>query len=140
MQKQPKHFLVFKVMGILGVVVAVIGLINIITGFGDFSTNNFFLGMFMFPIGSFVGFSCLIIGFKPEISKIATKTAKYIQEENKEVLKDIAVTSAEITAEAVTITASAVKDGIKDTIFCKYCGGKIDLDSKFCKHCGKSII
>ena len=139
MQKQPKHFLVFKIIGIFGVVVAVIGFLNIITGFGDFSTNNFFAGMFMLPIGSFIGFSCLMIGFRPEISKIATKTAKYIQEENKEDLKDIVSTSAEITSEAITTTAKAVKKGFRGTMFCKFCGKEIDEDSKFCRHCGEEL-
>lgn len=140
MKKQPRHFLIFKIIGIVGIIVAVIGFINLVTGFGDFTTNNFFVGMFMFPVGSFIGLSCLMLGFRPELSKLSVKTAKYLQEENKEVLKDMAVTSAEITSEAVSITANAIKEGIKDEVFCKYCGEKIDADSKFCKHCGKNIL
>ena len=52
-------------------------------------------------------------------------------------MKDIANTSAEINAEAVTTIAHAAAEGFaRDTVFCKECGAKIDADSKFCRQCG----
>lgn len=32
-----------------------------------------------------------------------------------------------------------IKKSPKDTIFCKYCGSKINQDAQFCKKCGKSL-
>ena len=94
----------------------------------------------MMPFGLFLGVSCLVMGFKPEITKHTIKTTKYIQEENKEELKEMLLTTAEIHSEAVTTTAKAVKAGMSDTMYCKHCGQKIDSNSKFCKYCGKEIF
>ena len=58
-------------------------------------------------------------------------------EENKDDLKHIADNTADIVNEALTKTAEAFKNGIKDTKFCKHCGAQIDADSKFCSKCGK---
>ena len=136
---KPKHFLIFKIIGFLGILIAITGIVFFITGFGDFETNNFMIGMFMFPIGMFIGFTCLIIGFRPEMAKLSTKTAKYIQEENKEDLQDIMNNTAEIAADAVTMTAKAVKDGLQNSIYCKHCGKEIDADSAYCRYCGKKL-
>ena len=78
MKKDLKHLLVFKIIGFIGLGVALLGITKLMSGFGDFSTNNFMIGMFMFPVGMFVGFTCLMIGFRPEMAKLSTKTAKYI--------------------------------------------------------------
>ena len=139
MNKKPSHFLVFKIAGILGLVIFIIGIIKLLTGFDDFESNDFLIGMFMMPIGLFIGFTGLMIGFRPEISKLSIKTAKYLQEENKDELKQITSTSAEIVSEALTTTVQTIKEGLKETMFCKHCGKEIDADSKFCKHCGKNI-
>ena len=136
---KPKHFLIFKIIGFLGILIAITGIVFFITGFGDFETNNFMIGMFMFPIGVFIGIFGLITGFRPEISKISTKTIKYIQEENKEDLQDIMNNTAEIAADAVTMTAKAVKDGLQNSIYCKHCGKEIDADSAYCRYCGKKL-
>ena len=97
--------------------------------------------------GMFGGFALVVIGMTastflavPFLKKFSIKTTKYIQETNREDLEDIATTSAEIGAEATTITAQALaqglKEGFKDTKFCKHCGSEIDKDSKFCPECG----
>lgn len=60
-----------------------------------------------------------------------------ILDENQNKLTKIANQSADINSGAVTKTAKALKQGFKDTKFCKDCGAEIDIDSKFCKICGK---
>ena len=137
MNNKPKHFIIFKIIGFIGIILAIIGFVLTFVGFGDFESNNFMIGGFLTIFGLFIGISCLIIGFRPEITKMSAKSIKYIQQENKEDLKDIVSTTADIASEAVTTTATAIKQGIEDTIFCKHCGAKIDFDSKFCNKCGK---
>ena len=66
-----------------------------------------------------------------------TKSIKYIQEENKDDLAEIAETSADIVGEAITKTAKAVSDGFEEKMFCRHCGERIPADSKFCKKCGR---
>lgn len=66
------------------------------------------------------------------------KANKYAVEESKEDIESISTNMADATKDGVEITARAVKEGFKEeSIFCKHCGAKIDVDSKFCKHCGK---
>lgn len=137
MSEKPKHFLVFKILSIVFLIVTVIGFGLVFTGFGDFGTNNFMIGGFMSTFGVFATFVCFFIGFKPELAKLSAKSAKYIQQETKEDMKDIATTGAQISEEAVKTTARAVKEGLRDTKYCKHCGAEIDEDSRFCKECGK---
>ena len=134
---KPKHFIVFKIVGFIGIIFAFIGFILTFIGFGDFETNNFMIGGFMATFGLFIGILCLMVGFRPEITKMSTKSAKYIQQENKEDFIDIASNTADIASEAITKTTSAIKKGLDDKIFCKHCGAKIDSDSKFSNKCGK---
>ena len=46
---------------------------------------------------------------------------------------------ADATKDGIETTTRAIKKGFteEDSIYCKYCGAKIDKDSKFCKSCGK---
>ena len=134
---KPKYFIVFKIVGFIGIILAITGFVLACKGFDDFESNNFMIGGLMATFGLFIGVSCLVMGFRPEITKMSTKSIKYIQQENKEDLKDIISTTADIASEVVTKTTTAIKQGKKDTIFCKHCGAKIDFDSKFCNKCGK---
>ena len=135
--KKPIVFLIFKIVGFLGVALAIAAIALAMRGFGNFESNNFMIGSILFPIGLFIGVMGLVFGFRPEIARLNAKTAKYVQSEIKDDLADIATANAEICAQAATTVAKAVKDGLDDTIFCKYCGAKIDADSAFCKKCGK---
>ena len=137
MSKKPVRFLIFKLVGFVGIIVAIFGIVLSIRGFGDFESNNFMIGGFLSTFGIITGISCTIIGFGPEIAKARVKTAKYIQEENKSDLVTIASNTAEIMSDAVTTTAGAIKDGLQATKFCKHCGAKIDADARFCTVCGK---
>ena len=134
---KPKCFIIFKIVGFIGIILAIAGFVLTIVGFGEFESNNFMIGGLMATFGLFIGVSGLVIGFRPEITKASTQSIKYIQQENKEDLKDSASTAAEIASEAITKTATAIKTGLDDKMFCKHCGEKIDSDSKFCNKCGK---
>lgn len=125
--KLPIIFLIFKIIG-LGLIIGAVVLL--IISEGDY----------LFPSLPMIGFGIVITlwGLIPNINKLSIKTTKYLQEEHKEDLTDIANTSADISSEAVTKTTKAVKKGLKDTMYCKHCGEQIDADSKFCKSCGKS--
>ena len=137
MNNKPKHFIIFKIIGLIGIILAIIGFVLTFVGFGDFESNNFMIGGFLSTFGLFIGISCLMIGFRPEITRMSAKSAKYIQQENKEDFRDIASNTADIASEAITKTTTAIKKGLEDKIFCKHCGEKIDSDSKFCNKCGK---
>lgn len=137
MNQKPKHLLVFKIVGIIGLLVSIVGFVLVIIGFSDFDGSLFIVGGAMLTFGLFIGGSCLTQGFKPAIAKMHVKTTKYIQEENKEDFTDMANTTADIINDAVVQTASAVKNGIKDSKYCKYCGKEIDADAIFCSRCGK---
>ncbi|MBO7303673.1 MAG: zinc ribbon domain-containing protein [Clostridia bacterium] len=136
MNKKSVLHLVLKIIGFIGVAVGIAGFIISANGFGDFESNNFMIGSIMGTFGLFVGIACLIFGFAPQIMKAQLNTVQRIQQENKDVLQDIATTQAEITSDAVTTTAAAVKRGLEDQIFCKHCGKQIDADSTFCSSCG----
>ncbi len=136
MSNKPKHFLILKIVGVIGIIVAVTGIVLSIKGFGDFESNNFMIGSFLAVAGMGMGFSGIMFGFSPEIAKARAKATRYIQEENKDDLSAIATNTAEIMSDAVTTTASAVMEGVEKKMFCKHCGKGIDADSKFCSHCG----
>jgi hypothetical protein len=138
MSNKPKHFLIFKILGFLGIGAAIAGLVLIITGFGDFESNNFMIGSILMPLALVLAISLLVAGFRPEIAKMSIESKKYIQQQNQQSLTDIADTNAEIYDDAITHTAGAIKKGLtEDKMYCKYCGAMIDSDSKFCSKCGK---
>ena len=139
---KPKHFLFFKILGVIGLITAIIGIALTISGFGNFENNNFMIGGFLTAFGFFIGSFCLVHGFSPEIARMNTKSAKYIMEKNKSTLKDIANNAADIMEDAITQTADAAKEGFygnntEEKMYCKHCGVLIDADSKFCNKCGK---
>ena len=134
---KPKHFLLLKIIGIVALALVVIGAYLFITGFGDFESDNFMIGSLMATFGIMIALPCLIMGFSPEIAKMKTKTARYIQEENKEDLTKIASNTADIMGDATTKMAKSFREGVADYKYCKHCGAKIDADSKFCNKCGK---
>ena len=137
MSGKPMHFLIFKIVGVVGIAVAIWGVVLAINGFDDFESNSFMIGGFLAAIGLFVGISCSVVGFGPEIAKMRAKSMRYIQEENRDDLSAIATNTAEIMSDAVTTTTAAAVDGMRATKFCKHCGEKIDADAKFCPSCGK---
>jgi ribosomal protein L33 len=139
MNKKPTHFHIFKLVGVVGVITAVVGIVLAVSGFGDFETNNFMIGGLLTVIGMMATAIGIMIGFGPEIAKARVQTARYIQEETKDDLTAIASNSAEITKDAVTTTAEAIREGMEIKKYCKHCGAKIDSDAKFCTACGKEL-
>lgn len=138
-KKKPIVFLILKILAGIFLCVAIAGLILWITSFGNFEKPTFILGILMTCLGFFLAFSCCIVGFFPEMSKLSIKMTKHLQQAAQEDLTDIATTNAEIHTEAVKTTASAVKKAFDEVnkTYCKYCGAMIDEDSHFCKACGK---
>lgn len=139
--KEPKHFIVFRILGILMLIAGITLVVLSCTVLGEKFMENVVApnpaalvpGLFMIVIS----IGLISAGFSPKIAKLSAKGARYIQQETKDEAKEIASTGAEIASEAITKTAKAVKKGIKDTKFCKHCGAEIDADSAFCKDCGK---
>ena len=69
---------------------------------------------------------------------VSVKTKKNILDSNEEELKDMATKSANITKDGIETTVRAIRKGIiEDKMYCKHCGTSIDKDSRFCKKCGK---
>ena len=134
--QRPKHFLVFKILSAIALAVTIVGIVLMVTGFGNFDNKYFMIGSMMLCLGLFCTFLFGVIGFNPEITKMWMKSAKYIQQENKEDMADMATAQAEMYKDALAMTAQVVKEGVADMKYCKHCGAKIDADSRFCKECG----
>lgn len=139
--KKPKIYLVLK---ILAPIMLIGGIVLIVLGTAIypemFNGHSVAPNAALFAPGMIIAFlsiPCFIFAFLPQINKTAIQTMIYIQQENKEDLKEMADTTADITGDAITKTASAIKNGLKETKFCKHCGKKIDMDSKYCNSCGK---
>ena len=87
----------------------------------------------------------LLFMFSPKVrGKMMSKqvkAAKYMMDESKDDIKSITSDMADATADGVETTVRAVKKGITEDekMFCKYCGEKIDKESKFCNKCGKEV-
>lgn len=137
--KKPGFYLLFKLLSVVCLGVLVLAIVLLVKGFDDFESNNYLIGMLLMPFSIMGTVACGIFGFQPEIVKLRTRSAKYIQEENKDDLKDIATTGAQIQSEAVTTTARAVSEGLAGKKYCKHCGKPIDADSQFCCECGGEV-
>lgn len=139
--KEPKYLKVLRYVGItlliVGIVLIVLGAAVFRTewGMGDTIPNLWLLipGVMMV----FISFSLILMGFMPKIQKMTIQGARYMQDQNKETLSDMASTQADIHSEAITKVTKSVKEGLEDHKYCKYCGAEIDADSKFCQYCGK---
>ena len=137
--KKPGFYLLFKLLSVVCLGVFVLAIVLLVKGFDDFESNNYLIGMLLMPFSLIGTAACGFFGFQPEIVKLRTRSAKYIQEENKDDLKDIATTGAQIQSEAVTTTVRAVSEGLAGKKYCKHCGKPIDVDSQFCCECGGEV-
>ena len=137
MKKKPTYFLICKLVGIACLLGTLAGVILITRVFGDFENSYYIVGWFLVAFGMTFGSLFLAIGLKPSFAKARIQLQKYILEENKDDLTSIASDRADITSDAVKTTARAVKEGLCEKKFCKYCGKQIDADARFCSACRK---
>lgn len=77
--------------------------------------------------------------FRGKLMSKQIKATKYMIDDSKEDIKDISDSMSNATKDGIETTMRAIKKGFTedDKIYCKFCGSKIDSDSKFCKSCGK---
>lgn len=78
-----------------------------------------------------------------DLGSVSANVQNNIVNENEDVLRNVANKTADINKDAIETTIGAIKrgwDGNNTSAqFCKYCGKKIDDDSRFCKYCGKEL-
>lgn len=153
MKRDIKEPILFKILKILGPIILVTGIVLLIVYMVGFTDGVASLSGFGFVALAllFIGSAATMFGLIPQMQKMTIKTNKYIHQANKEDLKEIADTKAEIAGDALSETATAVTRGIKQGLqdepkkakakskYCKHCGAKIDEDSKFCKECGGKL-
>lgn len=134
--QEPKLFKVLRIVAPILLIAGICFIIATVSTYEGIGTTKWGL---LAPgiILTFFAFPAFFIGITPKMAKLSAKTQRYIQQETKEDLTEIANTGADISSEAITKTTKAIKKGIKDTKFCKHCGAEIDADSTFCKSCGK---
>lgn len=154
--QEPKHLKVLRILGILflvvGIVLIVLGAVVFRENFGfepdpSFSQINGsnsqpdtipnFKILIPGVMLVFVSISLLVMGFMPKIQSLAIKHARYVQDQNKDALSEMASAQADIGSEAITKVSKSVKEGFADHKYCMHCGAEIKADSKFCPYCGK---
>ena len=126
-----------------------------------------FVVFFVVTLG-FIAFGFLAV-FSPTVRSKwigrQLEMQKKVLEDNKETIKDIHALGGEVTidsankildkkgkdikhamdrstdisSDSIKKVARAIKDGIKDEMYCKHCGASVDSDSNYCKKCGKKV-
>lgn len=78
-----------------------------------------------------------------DLGEVSVNAQNNIVNENEDILRNVANKTTDINKDAIETTIGAIKrgwDGNNTSLqFCKYCGKKIDSDSRFCKYCGKKL-
>lgn len=78
-----------------------------------------------------------------DLGSVSANVQNNIVNENEDILRNVANKTADINKDALETTIGAIKRGwdgnSTSAQFCKYCGKKIDGDSRFCKYCGKEL-
>lgn len=86
----------------------------------------------------FIIFFTFSSNFKAKLMGKNIKAAKYLLDDNKDILQELSDTSAKISENAIKTRVKAFKEGLRDeTMYCKHCGEVIDSNSNFCKKCGQ---
>lgn len=93
--------------------------------------------VFIITVFAFIIMMFVSPKFRGKIMSRQIKAQKYMMDESKEDIKNITDNIAYATKDGIKTTVGAIKEGLKNKIYCKYCGSEIDEDSKFCKKCGK---
>lgn len=136
--KEPRHL---KVLRIVGFFIIILGIAMIVFG-AIMAHQSDMWGFLIFGGVAVILFGIILIftGLSAKIDIAEAKTRRYTAQATEGDMTDIANIQADVVDDAVTNTVKAVKRGLKDTKYCKYCGEEIDADSAFCKHCGKSQL
>ncbi len=135
--KPPKLYLILKIIGTI-LILAGIALIIVSLAIKGENIEATRMGYRFGGIcGIIIGGFLLYAGFLPLLQKNMIKTQKHIIETNKSDLKDISSDAGDIASQSAKKMATAVKEGLEDKKYCKYCGEAIDSDSIFCPYCGK---
>ena len=71
--------------------------------------------------------------------EVTIDSANAILDEKGKDIKHAMDTSADLSSDSIKKVARAIKDGIKDEMYCKHCGASVDSDSNYCKKCGKKV-
>ena len=131
---------VYRVLRILGIVALLVGVAMVVVG-ATVCESQSGAQIGLICGGAVLAFLTLpleLSGNIPRMARTRVQTERYLQQESEADLKVLANKTADITKEAVSTTARAIKEGLgNETIYCKHCGKGIDHDSTFCKFCGK---
>ena len=135
--KKPKFFLILRIIGfsilVIGLTLLILGIVLAEPGkYGSDKIGFIIPGAFL----TLASIMPIVMSFAPEFKKIAIAEQRYVQEQTKEDLTIIADNFADVSSGAIKKTAKSVKEGLKDTKYCKYCGEEIDVDSIYCNKCG----
>ena len=100
-----------------------------------------FGGVFIVSVLVFILLSIFSPKFRGKMMSKQVKATKYMMDESKGDIQSVSTDMAEATADGIEISTRAIKKGFtnEESMFCKYCGQKIDKDSKFCNKCGKEL-
>ena len=135
---KPKIFTVLKIVAVVLLAMGITLIVMSFTAFYDYEFDSFNSGAFAIGCAVTVfSLPCFLWGFTPQIQRLTVRTARYLQEDAEDDLRHIANKTADIASGAVKKTTKAIKNALKDTMYCKHCGEEIDADSTFCKSCGK---
>ena len=134
--KKPIKYTIFLILGILSFVCCVTLIVLSVTVLTwEHMPNLAMLCPGVMLLGPAITF--IVLASMPAMQISALKSQRYVMQQSQQDLTAIADMTADITDDAVTQTAKAVKNGLKETKYCKHCGKEIDKDSLFCKDCGK---
>ena len=137
--RPPKFYLGLKITGFAMLLVGIIAIVLAIVIsqlYGSDTPLVFGIMLCLGLIFSTFSIPLIVVSFSPEIEKLKIKKYLYIQEDLKDDLTAMADNTADITSEAIKTTTNAVKEGLKNTKYCKNCGEEIDETSVFCNKCG----
>ena len=95
MIKNPKTFLILKIVGILFLGLSVYGFVLFFQNFGDFGFA-FIGGIVLGVISLFIGALCLILGFAPTILKWRIKKIAKLQNTSEEEIARLMAISAQM--------------------------------------------
>ena len=96
------------------------------------------LGFFVFAV---IGLALVGFGGQAKLLGNGRNIQAYFVQQNIPVAKEGIEKISPSMGKAAEQVAKGIKKGLSDdnTIYCKYCGAEIDVDSSFCKKCGKEL-